>query len=140
MRDHEEISQEQLSGHYHTENNGISTPNTPNISLPAQACLSSSAQIRKRAQRVKQKLPDTPNRWASTLNHIIRNATPIRRSMITMTNTTDQHTADNACVATSTCIEMNKVGRHNIIVNMRVSRNSCRLHLRQTLCTLTNIP
>ena len=33
--------------------------------------------------------------------------------MITMTNTTDHHTADNACVATSTCIEMNKVGRHN---------------------------
>ena len=98
------------------KNNGTSTPNTPNISSPpssspVQACVSSSAQIRKRAQRVKQKFPDTPDRWASTLNHIIRNATPRRRSMITMTNATDQHTADNACVATSTCIEMNKVGR-----------------------------
>jgi hypothetical protein len=39
------------------------------------------ACTRKRAQGVRQNLPESPVAWATTLSHIIKNATPRRKSM-----------------------------------------------------------
>ena len=38
--------------------------------------------IRKRAQRVKQVLPDNSRAWASTMKHLIENATPKRQKLL----------------------------------------------------------
>lgn len=42
----------------------------------------SSSTTRKRAQRVKEKLPSSPQSWAQTMKHVIKHATPRRKSMI----------------------------------------------------------
>ena len=39
------------------------------------------ASIRKRAQRVKTKLPESPKTWAKTINHIVKNATQRRQTL-----------------------------------------------------------
>ena len=40
------------------------------------------AAIRKRAQRLRNSLPEDPKRWAETVTHVIQNATPRRKSML----------------------------------------------------------
>ena len=42
----------------------------------------SGSSLRKRAQRTKKQLPQSPNAWASTLKHIIKNATPRRKGLL----------------------------------------------------------
>lgn len=40
------------------------------------------AAVRKRAQRVREKLPQSPTKWASTVQHIIKNATPKKKTAL----------------------------------------------------------
>ena len=42
----------------------------------------SAAAIRKRAQRLRNSLPEDPKSWAETVTHVIKNATPRRKSML----------------------------------------------------------
>ena len=42
----------------------------------------SAAAIRKRAQRLRNSLPEDPKRLAETVAHVIQNATPRRKSML----------------------------------------------------------
>jgi myosin heavy subunit len=41
--------------------------------------IDSSSRIRKRAERVRRQLPESPRSWVYTISHIIKNATPRRR-------------------------------------------------------------
>lgn len=38
--------------------------------------------LRKRAQRVKKQLPQTPEKWADTIEHVVRNATPRKKQAL----------------------------------------------------------
>lgn len=62
--------------------------------------------IRKRAQRVKNLLPGSPKAWASTMKHLIRNATPKRKSML-LTEENKSTTKTNV----KETLKINKVGR-----------------------------
>jgi len=53
-----------------------------------------AATVRKRAQRAKQCLPKESMAWASTVNHLVKNATPKRRSLIKIS-----HDEDNDIIA-----------------------------------------
>ena len=61
------------------------------------------AFIRKRAERVRQRLPDSPGAWAKTVNHIVKNATPRRQSKLQALNSTKSSTINNT-------LEINKFG------------------------------
>lgn len=45
-----------------------------------------SAAIRKRAQRVRKQLPESPGKWAETVAHIVRNASPRKRMRLLKTD------------------------------------------------------
>ena len=88
----------------------VDTPVTPNVlNTPA------SPRTRKRAQRVRAQLPGTPKAWATTMNHIINNATPRRKSILD--NSTCRpivHSAPSSVTTTdmvANTIQMTKVGR-----------------------------
>ena len=38
--------------------------------------------IRKRAQRVRKHIPQTPEKWADTIDHVVRNATPRKKKAL----------------------------------------------------------
>lgn len=46
--------------------------------------LDPTCSVRKQAQKAKISLPEDSEEWANTMNHLIRNATPRRRSMVNL--------------------------------------------------------
>ena len=67
-----------------------------------------TSTIRKRAQRVRKILPDSSVGWASTMKHLINNATPKRKSLLdTITE------SDSSSTGVKRTLEINKIGRPN---------------------------
>lgn len=69
---------------------------------------SKSSTIRKRAERVRNTLPENSEAWASTMEHLIRNATPKRRSLLLTSDS-----GSTMSTPLSKMLEINKVGRPN---------------------------
>ena len=62
--------------------------------------------IRKRAQRVKKILPDSSVGWASTMKHLINNATPKRKSLLDVLSERSPSSSED-----TRTLEINKIGR-----------------------------
>ncbi|CAG2233033.1 unnamed protein product [Mytilus edulis] len=67
------------------------------------------ASTRKRVQRVRQLLPESPGAWANTVSHLIKNATPRRKSKLMSFSSTAGKSADLEKIQET--LQINKVGR-----------------------------
>lgn len=65
----------------------------------------SSSTIRKCAQRARKQLPQSPKAWASTIEHIIKNATPRRKGLL------EKNQDDENIANLSDVLNITKVGR-----------------------------
>lgn len=68
------------------------------------------ASTRKRAQRVRQHLPESPGASANTVSHLIRNATPRRKSKLMNFNVSD-NIGKLQIEKLQETLHINKVGR-----------------------------
>ena len=54
-----------------------------------------SATTRKRAQRIRQHLPESPGKWCETIEHIVHNATPRKKSRLATMSENRRMSKDN---------------------------------------------
>lgn len=84
--------------------------------------------IRKTAERVRRSLPESPRAWASTIKHIVKNATPKRLSHLQDKQTDGTNESHNV----EETLDLNRVGRptaENSNVKRKLAFSSRKQHL-----------
>ena len=132
--DQKEEEKMRLKQQKRKENTTKATSISPLYSTAVSTSMSppySSPRARKRAERIRDKLPKTPKSWANTVNHIIRNAPKETQSLL-LDNVQESEVEQDTTA--------NKIGLTGKPGRPRSEQTLVKKQLFSNLSPTTNIP